>query len=154
MKLKIATLALAICAASTAFAHDAGNGMRGKHGMGMLDANKDGAISQTEACGGPKAAEGMLCKNFATVDANKDGVATQEEMRAARFAMVAHKGFGKMDANADGAISQAEACNGPRGAQGKLCVKFGEIDANKDGTLSKDELGAHMHAHKGKHHGG
>jgi hypothetical protein len=153
MKLKIATLAATLLATGLAFAHPHGD--HGKHGgFGKLDSNKDGAISQAEACGTPKGAEGRLCKNFAAIDANKDGIATHDEMRAARFAVVAHKGFSKMDANADGAISQAEACGGPRGAQGKLCTKFGEIDANKDGALSKEELGAHMQAHKGKHHGG
>ncbi len=152
MKLAFATLAFTLCAAGAALAHDGDHGKRG--GFGMLDTNKDGAISQAEACGGPRAAEGMLCKNFATIDTNKDGSLSKEEMKAARFAFVAHKGFSKLDANADGAISQAEACGGPRGAQGRLCVKFAEIDTNKDGALSKDELAAHMQAHKGKRHGG
>ena len=148
MKLKLVTLALTLCAAGASFAHDGQHGKRG--GFGMLDTNKDGAISQAEACGGPRAAEGALCKNFAAIDANKDGVLSKDEMHAAKFAFVAHKGFGKLDANADGALSQAEACGGPRGAQGKVCVDFAAIDANKDGQLSKEELRAFHQANHPK----
>jgi Ca2+-binding EF-hand superfamily protein len=120
----------------------------GGKGLAKIDTNGDGNISQAEACGGPRGAEGKLCKNFAAIDANKDGTLTKDEMRAAHGAHAAHRGLKMIDTNGDGAVSQAEACGGPRGAQGKLCLDFAAIDANKDGVLSKEELRAF---HKANH---
>jgi Ca2+-binding EF-hand superfamily protein len=128
--------------------------MKEKFAKGKLDANGDGSISQAEACAGPKGADGLLCKNFAKVDANNDGVVSKMEMRAARAMHMHHVGFNRMDADQNGAISQAEACGGPRGAEGKLCKAFDAIDTNKDGSLSKEELQAARAAHRGPGRGG
>jgi Ca2+-binding EF-hand superfamily protein len=120
----------------------------GGKGRAKLDTNGDGAVSHAEACGGPRGAEGKLCKNFATLDGNKDGILSRDELRAAHESHAAHRGLKMIDTNSDGAVSQAEACGGPRGAQGKLCLDFAAIDANKDGSLSKEELRAF---HKANH---
>jgi Ca2+-binding EF-hand superfamily protein len=115
-----------------------------------LDTDGNGSLSQAEACNGPKGADGAMCKNFAALDTNKDGALSKEELRAGKMAFVAHQGVKRLDTDGNGAISQAEACNGPRGAQGKVCLNFEAMDANKDGSLSRDEMRAYYAANHGK----
>ena len=58
--------------------------------FGAADSNKDGALTQAEACAGKTR---HICKNFAMMDVNKDGAVTRAEVKAFRNAKRAAKGM-------------------------------------------------------------
>lgn len=102
----------------------------------LLDANKDGFITQAELDARKnqavermekRAAQFDPAKMFARLDTNKDGKATKAEVLAAMNARLAMKGklpanapnhaarlFARLDANRDGAITLAEIQAAPR----------------------------------------
>jgi Ca2+-binding EF-hand superfamily protein len=134
----------------------------GKRGgkLARLDADKDGAISLSEAKGT------RLADKFSTLDRDADGELTRDELRAMAGKHGKHgkrgegRGVGedrkvkdpaaraaklleKRDADKNGALSLAEL-EGSR-----MAGKFAAIDTNKDGSLARDEL----MAMKGRGHG-
>jgi hypothetical protein len=72
----IGLTAALVCAAATAQTPGPKVGKR----FVALDTNRDGALSQMEACAGPRGAKAKICKNFAVIDANHDGAISPAEM--------------------------------------------------------------------------
>ena len=58
--------------------------------FGAADVNKDGALTQAEACSGKTR---HICRNFAMMDVNKDGVVTRAEVKGFRNAKRVAKGL-------------------------------------------------------------
>lgn len=56
----------------------------------VADANKDRALTKTEACAGKTP---RICKKFEAIDANKDGAVTRAEVRAFRDVRRVSKGL-------------------------------------------------------------
>lgn len=132
---------------------------KGRGRMAKLDADKDGAISLTEAKGT------RLADKFTALDRDSDGKLTRDELHAMKGKQGMkgdrrmhgergegrHAGMGKhmkdpgaraakilekRDADKNGALSLAEV-------QGsRLADKFAAVDKNKDGSLAREELTA------------
>ena len=75
-------------AAVVALAATAASAAGGK--FGAADSNKDGALTQAEACAGKTR---HICKNFAMMDVNKDGTVTRAEVKGFRNAKRVAKGL-------------------------------------------------------------
>jgi Ca2+-binding EF-hand superfamily protein len=126
----------------------------GRGRMAKLDADKDGAISLTEAKGT------RLADKFTALDRDSDGKLTREELRAMKGmkgtkgdkrgegrhagkgghmkdpAARATKMLERRDADKNGALSLSEV-------QGsRLADKFAMVDTDKDGSLAREELTA------------
>lgn len=109
----------------------------------MLDANKDGVVTEQEAATARAAMrKDMADKMFAQIDTNKDGTISRAEFEA----HLAHMGgpdhgaaapqedrmFGLADANKDGKVTLAEA-------SALALAHFDAMDTNKDGRITPEE---------------
>lgn len=122
-----------------------GPGMPAGGMMGMMDSNRDGAITAQEHAAHAKAM-------FDKLDVNHDGKVIAAEVAAGHEAMMKeghgmHRGADKpgmghgrgirnMDRNGDGKVSAAEHAAGAQ-------AMFDAADTTKDGNLSKAERAAH-----------
>ena len=79
------TIAIAAVVALAATAASAAGGK-----FSAADSNKDGALTQAEACAGKTR---HICKNFAMMDVNKDGTVTRAEVKGFRNAKRVAKGL-------------------------------------------------------------
>ena len=108
----------------------------------MLDTNKDGRISKTEA---EKAKRKMLARNFDLIDINKDGFIEKEELEnLSNMVESARAGMPNpeliinfIDTDKDGMISKTEAS---KAKKGRLAENFDLIDQNKNGFIDMEEL--------------
>jgi Ca2+-binding EF-hand superfamily protein len=105
------------------------------HGMGMMDADKDGVVTRAEHAAAMQAM-------FDRKDADHDGKLVAAEMEAAPRAghagMARHEGGGMkpgMDGDKDGTVTAAEYAALAR-------ARFARMDGDHDGYLSKAEMSA------------
>ncbi len=117
----------------------------------MLDANKDGKLTQVEM-------DAHKAQEFAKADTNGDGKLSSEEMLAraaaqqgARMGKRVARMMERVDTDNDGMLSAAELEAMPRGKG-----TFNRMDADKDGTITAEEFAAHKPGRgmrDGKHRG-
>ena len=103
------------------------------HGMGMMDADKDGVVTRAEHAAAMQAM-------FDRRDADHDGKLVAAEMEAAPWAghagMARHEGGGMkpgMDGDKDGSVTAAEYAAMAR-------ARFARMDGDHDGYLSRAEM--------------
>jgi EF hand len=86
MKSALIAMIVAVCASSAIAqpAQAASRPNRTAERFAKFDTNRDGALTQAEACAGKRGVRSPWCKNFAAIDANKDGVITLPEIAGFR----------------------------------------------------------------------
>ena len=114
-----------------------GHGPFSMQNFDLIDADKDGKITQVEIDAFRKA-------EVASADANSDGFMTADELAAmhlkqltARAQDMAAKMVERLDADSDGKLSAAEMAARPM--PDKL---FARVDTDADGAITKDEAQA------------
>lgn len=134
----LATAAVVVALPLAAGVAIAAKGHHGGFGLRMMDADRDGKITQAEA-------KAFGDARFSGADADGDGRITRAEVEAkALERMRAHidRRFAAADADGDGVISQAEA-----DAQAEK--RFARMDKNGDGVIAGEEL--ERRRHRGPH---
>ena len=133
-------------------AHQSGSDGRGGMGpMGqisfeVLDADKDGKVTQAEM-------DAHKTAEFNKADSNGDGLLSADEMLArANSKMADRMGdrlkqmIARIDTDKDGMLSQAEMQGMPRGKG-----MFAQLDTDGDGAISAEEFAARKEGRKGGH---
>jgi len=117
----------------------------------MLDANKDGKLTQAEL-------DAHKAQEFAKADTDGDGMLSSDEMLARAKAQQGErmtnrisKMIARVDTDKDGKLSAAELQAMPRGKG-----MFNRMDADGDGAITAEEFAAHKPRRgmrNGKHRG-
>lgn len=117
----------------------------------MLDADKDGKLTQAEL-------DAHKTQEFAKADTNGDGMLSSEEMLARAKAQMGERMakrisgmIARVDTDKDGMLSASEMQAMPRGKG-----MFDRMDADNDGTITAEEYTAHKPRRgmrDGKHRG-